>query len=205
MIRWLSRAASALALAMLACHAPAFAATFADFVEFGALGLGPGTTGSLSVFDSDPPQWLHDITDSLGGVPAGLLITDATVSLAFSGTDGSEAWNIVADGVNLGTLSVSSSVITQPFALPPAALMALAADGQLQLVLTESTSSRDGIRLFEATLAGTYELPAQQNQPPVGAQADPVSTPELPSGMLMAPMLLGLLIGRMRKREAVER
>ena len=56
MIRSISRAALAIALAIVVGHAPAFGATFADFVDFGAPGLGPGTTGSLSVFDSDPPQ-----------------------------------------------------------------------------------------------------------------------------------------------------
>ena len=207
MIRSIARRALVVALAVMACHAPVYAATFSDFVEFGDPGLGPDTAGSITLFDTDAPQWLHDITDTLGGMPAGVLIPGAKITLSFRGTDGSESWSLLGDGLALGTLSVTTKLLTQEFILPPPALEVLAIDGKLNVTLVESTSSRDGIGLYEATLTGTYELPPAQQDPspapvPSDVTNDPVSTPELPSGWLMAPALLGLLMQTARRQRS---
>ena len=207
MIRSIARLVVVVALAVIACHVPVYAATFSDFIDFGDPGLGPDTAGSISLFDTDAPQWLHDITDTLGGVPAGVLIPSAKMTLSFRGTDGSESWSLLGDGLALGTLSVTTKLLTQEFILPPMALDALAIEGKLNIALVESTSSRDGIGLYEATLTGTYELPPTQQDPspattPSDVTHDPVSTPELPSGWLMAPVLLGLLMQTARRRRS---
>ena len=205
------RAALAAAVILL-CSSPAFAAGFTDFVDFGAPGLGPSTTGSITLFDSDLPQWLHDLTDSLGGVPAGLTITDAKLTLSFRGTDGTEAWSILGDGINLGALPVTTNLLTHDFTLPSAALAALAADGRLNIALTESTASRDGIGLYESTLSGHYELAALPPAPdptpdPVLPDPDPepdtspapgpeptVTTPEPPMALLMTLSFLAAAV-----------
>ena len=174
--------------AIVLCHPSAFAGAFSDFIDFGDPGLGPDNTGSISLFDTDAPQWLHDITDTLGGLPAGLTIPDATITLSFRGTDGSELWSLFGDGIALGNLSVTTKLLTQEFLLPPMALSALAADGKLNVALVESTSSRDGIGLYETTLAGTYALP--QTAPPT---SDPVPAPELPTVWYLLPFLAALV------------
>ena len=160
------------ALAVAAAATPAYALLFTDFVEFGAPGLGPGDIGSISVFDDAPPAWLHDVHDDL---PAGVIITAAALLVSYRGTDGNESWSLVGDGVPLGPLSVTAStILTTSFPLSSAALAALEADDLLNVVTTESTPSRDGFRLYQATLSGDYQLPA----PEVALPAAPTLAPE---------------------------
>ena len=148
---------AAAAAAIILCSVPAFAATFSEVAEFGEPGLGPKMAGSIKVLDNITPPWHYDITNQVHGLPGSATITSATLSIAFSGTDGNETWQLAADGVPLGALPASASVMTHEIPLPPDALAALAADGKLDVTLTESTGFRDGIRLYQATLSGSYE------------------------------------------------
>ena len=143
-------------VAFLSVAAPAQAVTFLHVIDFGAPGLGPGDTGSISVFDDAPPPWLHDIRPQLSGAA---VITDATLTVSYRGTDGNEAWSLTGDGVPLGALLVTATpILTTAFPLTQAALDALQADGQLQVVPVETTPFRDGFRLYESTLSGDYAV-----------------------------------------------
>ncbi len=146
----------AVAAAFLSVAAPAHAVTFVHFIDFGAPGLGPGDTGSISVLDDAPPPWLHDIRPQLAGTA---VITSATLSVSYRGTDGNESWSLTGDGVPLGSLLVTATpILTTAFPLTQAALAALQADGLLEVIPVETTPNRDGIRLYESTLSGEYTI-----------------------------------------------
>lgn len=156
----MKRVLGVVVVAWLACPSPAHALLFSDLIDFDGPGLGPGTAGSLSVFDNAPPPWLHDIADNVAGhALGGIDITDASLAVSYAGTDGNESWSLLGDGVALGALlSTGTPVFTTTFALDLDALAALRSDGLFSVVPVESTTGRDGFRLYEATLSGHYTV-----------------------------------------------
>ena len=159
----MSRKTWLVVLAALVCVGvaqSADAAMFAQLMDFGGPGLGPGDTGSIAVFDDAPPPWLHDIRPDLGGVAlADARIANATLTVSYRGTDGNEQWALLGDGISLGLLSSTGTrILTTSFPLNTTALTALSTDGLFNVVTAESTPFRDGFRLYEATLSGEYTV-----------------------------------------------
>ena len=170
---------------------PAHAVVFSDLVDFGGPGLGPGTAGSIEVADNvAPPAWIHDVTDDLDGQSlASVQIVSSSLAVSYRATSGDESWALAGDGVAIGTLApTSTTILTTTFPLSPQALLALQTDGRLDIIPTESTSSTDSFRLYEATLSGQYE-----------PLADP-AIPEPSTLLLLAPGLLGIAAYRRDRR-----
>ena len=163
------------------------AATFVDFIDFNGVGLGPGLNGSLSVFDNAPPLWVHDLTDD---IVVALLphLTDAELTVSYRGTGGNESWSLVADGLSVGSLlPTETAIFTTSYTFDHDLLDQLKGDGMLNIVTNESTSGRDGFRLYESTLTGHYEV-----------------LPEPSTMLLWAPCLVGLIAGRFPKKRATQ-
>jgi hypothetical protein len=182
----------ALAIIFIFCLAPkAQAVMFSDLIDFDVPGLGPDNTGSIGVFDNAPPLWAHDITDDIAGYSIiEIDITQASLSVSYRGTGGNESWSISADGIDVGALTASeTSIVTSTFPLNADAVFLLKQDGLLNIIPLESTSGRDGFRLYEATLSGEYE-PLQKQLPII---------PEPQSALLLTGGLL-FLIGNLNSR-----
>ena len=153
--------AAVAAAAILLCT-PAFAATFEDVAEFGEPGL--KSTGAISVRDYNVKPWRHDISDDVRGLPTKATIGAAVLAVSFAGTDGNETWHVAADGIDLGALPASKSLMTYEIPLSDEAIAALSKDGALEVTLSESTGHPDGIRLYQATLSGQYDAVSKQSQ-----------------------------------------
>ena len=158
---------------------PSYALSFVDLVDFDGPEVGPGDTGSISVADNAPPAWLHDITDDFGGVSLGnVALSEATLTVTYRRTsDSAESWSLAADGISVGPLTPTNTpIVTTAYALSPAILVALQADGRLSIVPLESTTGTDTFRLYRSTLSGEYSV-----------------VPEPGTAFLLVGGLLGLL------------
>ena len=153
---------AAMLFLVLGIAPPAQAVMLVHLIDFGAPGLGPGDTGSISVLDDAPPPWTHDIRNQL---PSAAKVEDAALAVSYRGTDGNELGTLVGDGVPLGSLlPTGTPILTTTFSLGADALAALQLDGLLAVTPVESTAFRDGFRLYASTLSVDYsvipELPA---------------------------------------------
>ena len=194
------------AAAFVVCPS-AQAASFVDFIDFGAAGLGPGDTGSVLVDDTGvPPAWLHNITDNIGGNAIGnITISDAKLTVSFNRTNASESWTLLGDTISLGTLpSTDITILTTDFPLNATALAALQLDGLFNVVPSESTTGNDTFRMFQATLSGNYTVNGSNGDPipdPGPTSNGPV-VPEPSTMLLLAPSLIGLAGFSRKKRSS---
>lgn len=185
---------------------PAHALFFSDFVDFDGVGLGPNDTGSIEVNDSNVNSttvvynWLHDITDNIGGNPIGnISISDAKLTVSYRKTADNESWTVKGDSNTLGTLtSTDTTILTTDYSLLGAALTALQSDGKSSIDLFETTNGTDKFRLYESTLSGNYTVIGGSNGNGNGNGNGVV--PEPSSLLLMGSGLFGLMGYRLSRR-----